>query len=75
MDDVLSSEETAKLLGVSRAYLYTLIKSGDLSPLESESILSRRSRLQFSRQQVEALRSRRLAQKAQEKHPSERSFD
>lgn len=68
MKEVLSSEETARMLGVSRGYLYTLMRNGELTPMDQETILNRRARLEFARKDVEELRRRRLAQKDKERH-------
>lgn len=73
MKEIISSEEAAQILGISRGYLYKYMREGQLQPIEpeKESILSRRPRLEFRRKDVEELRRRLLeAKKAKDKERS-----
>lgn len=68
MKEIISAEEAAEMLGISRGYLYKFMRQGELKPIEKDTILSRRARLEFARKDVEDFRRRRLAQKNEEKH-------
>lgn len=59
--DVMSVNEVAAFLGVSRAYVYLLIQQDVLHPMkpEKESILKQPPK-RFDRKEVETLRAQRL---------------
>jgi predicted site-specific integrase-resolvase len=66
MGEIINSEEAARILGISRGYLYKYMRDGQLQPIEKESVLSRRPRLEFVRKDVEELRRRLLEAKSRD---------
>lgn len=60
--ELLTTQETARMLGVSRATLYNLMKREEIRPVELPTVLEH-PHLKFDRCQVEALLKRRLEEK------------
>ncbi len=51
-DEILDSQQTADMLGISRSYLYVYVRNGWLNPIPSKTIL-KRPHLKFRRSEVE----------------------
>ncbi len=51
-DEILSSQQVAKLLGISRSYVYVFVKSGQIKPIPTKTVL-KRPHLKFRRSEVE----------------------
>lgn len=56
MPKTVTGDEAAKMLGVSKAYLYKLMEQGKLHRVQSKrSIIKSRQPLVFNREEVESL--------------------